>query len=98
MTIERDKLILAEIAQSELTRDEPMTEAPTRRRAVPYSVRLAPDTVAEIDEVAARLGVPASALVRGFILDGLATTKRETVSSMINQLASQVQRLRAALS
>ncbi len=95
---DRDKLILAEIEQSELTRDDPIAETPTRRNAVPYSLRLAPETITQVEEVASRLGVPASALVRGFILDGLATTERQTVASMVDQLAAQVQQLRAAVS
>lgn len=73
---DRAKLIREEIEQSERTRD---TAPPAGVRGVRknreassvYSLRLPNEVIAKLNELAEELDVPASALVRGFIADGL---------------------------
>lgn len=60
--------------QAERTPDEPLSDRATRpgwQRAKVLSVRLCPDELDELARYAAALEVPASALVRGWILDQL---------------------------
>ena len=57
--------------EAEATRDEPLSGSAARpglTRAKVLSVRLNPDELAELTAYADRLDVPASALVRGWIL------------------------------
>lgn len=73
---DRAKLIREEIEQSERTRE---TAPPTGTRGVRkneqassvYSLRLPNDVIAQLNAVADELDVPVSALIRGFIADGL---------------------------
>ncbi|MGI8648094.1 MAG: hypothetical protein DLM55_06165 [Acidimicrobiales bacterium] len=93
---EKDALIAAEIEQSEATRDEPLSaEAGVRRNKSPvYSLRLAPIDVARIEKVAARMGVPASSLVRGWIQSAIADEGTTDVAGAVARLEVDLQRLK----
>jgi hypothetical protein len=74
---ERDQLIHDEIEDSERTRDMPPPEGSrglrkNREASVVYSLRLSSDLIAELNQLSKQLDVPVSALIRGFVMDGLA--------------------------
>jgi hypothetical protein len=84
-------------AESEATRDEPLPEhakGERRGRSVVQSVRLPAEKFAAIEEVAARAGVPVSALIRGWVLQGLATEQGTSLRDGIERLAADADRLR----
>jgi hypothetical protein len=88
-----------EIAQgeSEATRDEPLPEAARgerRGRSIVQSVRLPVDQFAEIERIAAEAGVPVGALIRGWVLAGLAAEKSTSLRDAIEHLAAEAERLR----
>ena len=63
-------------AESDATREEPLPEhvkGERRGRSVVQSVRLPAEKFAAIGESAAQAGVPVSALIRGWVLQRLAT-------------------------
>jgi predicted transcriptional regulator len=83
--------------EAEATMNDPLPEdAPSIRpnKTVPVSVRLAPPVVVEIEELAQRLDIPASTLLRGWIQQGLAEHHDTTVARALDQLAADLQRLR----
>jgi predicted DNA-binding protein len=70
---EIEKLIEEESEASEANRDAPLSAGarrtrPNHARSTVYSVRLAPDEVAAIEQVAERAGLPASTVVRSWIV------------------------------
>ena len=84
-------------AESEATRDEPLPEhvmGERRGRSVVQSVRLPAETFAAIEEVAARAEVPVSALIRGWVLQGLASERGMSLRDGIERLAADADRLR----
>jgi hypothetical protein len=88
-----------EIAQteSEATRDEPIPEGvkgERRGRSVVQSVRLPAEDFAEIERIAAEAGVPVSALIRGWVLAGLAAERSTSLRGAIEHLAAEAERLR----
>ena len=90
-------------AESEATRDEPLPEAvrgERRGRSVVQSVRLPAEQFAEIEQIAAEAGVPVGALIRGWVLAGLAAERGTSLRDAIEHLAADAERLRrlAALS
>ena len=97
---ERGKLLLDELERSELTRDEPMPAGIGQRKnkAAVYSVRLDPATIEDIEETTKAFGVPPSALVRGFILEGLSQQRRETIQSVLDRVMTDVRKLNALVS
>jgi len=97
---EVDKVIREEIEQSELTRDVPMPDGAgvKRGRSTVYSIRLAPERVEQIEAVARRLDIPASVLVRGWVLGGLAAQDADSVNGTIERLEADVRRLRELIS
>ncbi|HZD22042.1 MAG TPA: ribbon-helix-helix protein, CopG family [Acidimicrobiia bacterium] len=85
--------------ESEATRDEPHPpdttgERPRRSRSVVQSVRLPADEFAEIDELARAADVPVSALIRGWVLAGLAEDRDATLADAVVRLAVDVDRVR----
>lgn len=73
----------------------PTDVTPTRpNRSVPVAVRLTPEDAAAIDALATAMNIPASTLIRGWILQGLAAKNETTIDSAIDQIAADVQRLR----
>lgn len=84
-------------AEAEATREQAMPPGATGVRAhksVSIAIRLAPGDAAAIEALAARLDVPTSALVRGWILAALTANNTENVTAAIDRLAADVQRLR----
>jgi hypothetical protein len=84
-------------AESEATRDEPFPEdvrGERRGRSVVQSVRLPAEEFAEIERIAAESGVPVGALIRGWVLAGLASERSTSLRSAIEHLAAEVERLR----
>lgn len=83
--------------ESEATRDEPVPEqvkGERRGRSVVQSVRLPAHEFAAIEEIAARTEVPVSALIRGWVLQGLATERGTSLRDAIERLAVEAERLR----
>jgi hypothetical protein len=84
-------------AESEATRDEPLPKhvmGERRGRSVVQSVRLPAEAFAAIEEVAARAEVPVSALIRGWVLQGLASERGMSLRDGIERLAADADRLR----
>lgn len=96
---EVEKLIDEETEQAERTRDEPMTHGvrrgPTRTEV--YSLRMAPEEVAEIQRIADEAGIPASGLVRDWVRQGLAAERGDSMSSAVEALQRDVDRLKRQL-
>lgn len=84
-------------AESEATRDDPLPEhvkGERKGRSVVQSVRLPVEAFATIEEIAERAGVPVSALIRGWVLQGLATEEGTSLRDGIERLAADADRLR----
>jgi hypothetical protein len=97
---ELERLIAEETEASERTRDEPLSERAARRRhtqSVVYSIRLTPDQTEEIQRIADSAGIPASGLVRGWVLQGLAAEHEDSVEQTVEALSRDVERLRRQL-
>jgi hypothetical protein len=97
---ELHKMLLEEREASELTRGEEIAEPGVRRnrgRAQVFSVRLYPDEIGRIEEAARAAGVPVSSLVRGWILRGLAEHSDSSLSSAVERLRVDVERVRELL-
>lgn len=85
-----DKVISEEAVASERTRDDPISGQATRKRqtrSVVYSVRLTPEQTEEIQQIADRAGIPAAGLVRGWVLQGLAAERENSVEQTVEALA-----------
>lgn len=95
---EIEALINEEVEASEATRDEPISEHAVRKgstRSVVYSVRLTPEQTDEIQRIADEAGIPASGLVRDWVLQGLAAEQStDSPESLVEALARDVDRLR----
>ena len=52
-----------------------------------YSVRLTPEQTEEIQQIADRAGIPAAGLVRGWVLQGLAAERENSVEQTVEALA-----------
>jgi hypothetical protein len=94
---ELDDLIAEETDASERTRDDPLSGKATRKRptqSVVYSIRLTPEQTQEIQRIADNAGVPATGLVRGWVLQGLAAERESSVEETVEVLAQSVARLR----
>ncbi len=84
-------------AESEATRDQPIPEdvrGERRGRSVVQSVRLPAEEFAEIERIAAGSGVPVGALIRGWVLAGLAAEQATSLRGAIEHLAAEAERLR----
>jgi hypothetical protein len=94
-----DAKVAVEVAQteSEATFGEPLPEGvrgERRGRSVVQSVRLPAEEFAEIERIAAQAGVPVGALIRGWVLAGLAAERGTSLRDAIEHLAEEAQRLR----
>ena len=74
MSTEIQRLVADEAAASEANPDAPIPAAsrvsrPNRARSTVYSIRLNPDEVAEVQALADAAGLPASTLVRSWIIE-----------------------------
>lgn len=84
-------------AESEATMGQPLPDdahGQLRGRSVVQSVRLREDDFAEIQEIAAKHGVPVGALIRGWVLAGLADERGTTLAGAIDRLVGDADRLR----
>jgi hypothetical protein len=82
--------------EAETTTDRPLSPSAARpggQRAKVLSVRLNPDEFDELARYAAALDVPASTLVRGWVLDQLRTSD-EPMQQTVERLARDIQQLR----
>lgn len=95
-----DKLIQGEIEESELSRgrgDEALAGKGVRRnrsKSQMLSLRISSDDYKAIEDVSSVLDLPVSALVRGWILDGLAQHRDSTAADVVERVAADVERLR----
>jgi hypothetical protein len=95
----KDAKRAVEIAQakSKATCDEPIptgVRSERRGRPVVQSVRLPVEEFAEIERIAADTGVPVGALIRGWVLAGLAAERSTSLRGAIEHLAAEAERLR----
>lgn len=84
-------------AEAEATAEEAMPAGTvwTRpKRSVTVATRLSPEDLAAIEALAGQLDVPVSALVRGWVLAGLNARKVESVTTALDRIGADVQRLR----
>jgi hypothetical protein len=84
-------------AESEATRELPLpegTRGERHGRSVVQSVRLPAEEFAEIERIAVQAGVPVGALIRGWVLAGLAAERGTSLRDAIEHLAEEAQRLR----
>jgi hypothetical protein len=99
MTDSNDQALQDYREQAERTQDEPLSDnatRPGRQRAKVLSVRLNSDEFDELTRYAAALDVPASALVRGWILDQLRAGS-ESPAKTVERIARQLEQLRRQL-
>lgn len=96
-----ERLIADEAKHSERHRDDPIPEGargtrPNRARSVMFSVRLNPDELAAVQALAAELDVPASALVRGWIVQRVEAERNAPTeaTAAIDRLEADVRALR----
>lgn len=97
---ELERLIAEEVEASERTRDDPLSEHAARRRptqSVVYSIRLTPEQIEEIQQIADTAGVPTAGIVRGWVLQGLAAEREDSVEQTVEALSRDVERLRRQL-
>lgn len=95
-----ERLITQEAEASERTRDAPLSGQAVRKRptrSVVYSIRLTPEQTEEIQRLADLAGIPASGLVRGWVLQGLAAEREGSVEQTVEALSRDVARLRHQL-
>ena len=84
-------------AESETSRNTPLpdhVQGQRRGRSVVQSVRLPEAEFADIERLAAELDVPVSALIRGWVLAGLADERSTSLRGAIERLAADADRLR----
>jgi predicted DNA-binding ribbon-helix-helix protein len=94
-----EELIEAAAAEAEATKDGPMPSGttwtrPNRTRSVVQSVRLPGEAYAAIERIAAENNVSIGALIRGWVLQGLAAEQESTLASAVQLLAADVERIR----
>ena len=95
------ELVEEEAAASEASRDEALSSRAVRKgqsRSVVYSVRLTPEQTDEIQRIAEEAGIPASALVRDWVVEGLAAERATgTLDSLVDALSRDVDKLRRSV-
>jgi hypothetical protein len=98
---ELQDLLDEETAESEVGRDAPLSERAVRKgqsRSVVYSVRLTPGQTDAIQRIAEEAGIPASALVRDWVVEGLAAERATgTLDSLLDALSRDVDKLRRSV-
>lgn len=63
-------------------------------KTVTVATRVSPEHLAAIEDLAGKLDVPVSALVRGWVLAGLNAKREESVTTALDRIAADLQRLR----
>lgn len=95
---ELERIIDEETAASEASRDDSLSERAARKgqtRSVVYSLRLTPEQAEEIQRIAEDAGVPTSALVRDWVVEGLRTERgTSTLDSLVETLSRDVDKIR----
>lgn len=84
-------------AESEATKNVPLpadARGQRRGRSVVQSVRLPEAEFADIERLAVELDVPVGALIRGWVLAGLADERTTSLRGAIERLAGDADRLR----
>lgn len=98
---ELQELLAEETAASEASRDAALSDRVIRKgntRSVVYSLRLTPEQTEEIQRIADEAGVPASGLVRDWVLEGLAAERGSvTLDSLVDRLSRDVDKLRRSV-
>lgn len=89
-----EKLIDQETEASEQNRDAPIPEGatltrPNRARSTVYSIRLNPDEVEALQNLAASAGVPASTLARSWIVERIRDERVELSDAEAELRAAQ---------
>jgi aryl-alcohol dehydrogenase-like predicted oxidoreductase len=93
------RLVEMEAEESEKHVDEPMLHGLRRggTRKQVYSIRLAPEQVAEIEKLAEAAGVPPSGLVRNWVLEALSAHQPDSLREAVAALERDVDRLKRQL-
>lgn len=101
MTSDLQRLLTEEAEHAEAHRDDPVpagaqTTRPNRARSVMLSLRLNPDELAAVQDLARASNVPASALVRGWITQRLAAERNAPTdtAAVVDRLEADVRTLR----
>jgi hypothetical protein len=97
MTADAKRLVEQIAAEADATCDQPMPADATPskpHKTITVATRLTAADAAEIEALAERLDVPVSALLRGWIVAGLAGCKEDSVTTALDRLSADVQRLR----
>ena len=91
------RLIEQIAAEADETADQPMPAGATATRpnkSVTVATRISPRDLGAIEALAAQLDVPVSALIRGWILQGLRARDEATIQGAVERLSADLQRLR----
>ncbi len=95
-------LVAAVAAEAEAARadsDDVLVGRGKRRNQEPsrmLSVRLPVDTYDELERLASKMDIPVSALVRGYIIQGV-SEQSESVTQTVQRVASEVEKLQRIL-
>ncbi len=101
MSSDLQRLITEEADYAEQHRDDPIpadarATRPNRAKSVMFSLRLNPDEMAAVQDLAHESNVPASALVRGWITQRLAAERNAPTdtATVVDRLEADVRTLR----
>ncbi len=101
MTSDLQRLLAHEADYAEQHRDDPIPPGaratrPNRAKSVMFSLRLVPEEMAEVQALAHDSGVPASALVRGWITQRLAAERNAPTdtAAVVDRIEADVRTLR----
>lgn len=97
MTSKTRQLIEQIATEADASADQAMPAGATAikpNKSVTISTRLAPQDAAAIEDLAVQLGIPAAALLRGWILAELTARREESVPAALDRLTADLQRLR----
>jgi predicted DNA-binding protein len=95
-----EELLEREALASESNPDAPLKPGTKvsrgHARSKVYSIRLNADEVQQVEQMAARLGLPASTMVRSWIVERLAADSDTTIEAVVRRLERDVSALRSA--
>ncbi len=97
MSNETKRLVGRIAAEADTRADQPMpTEATSARpnKSVTVATRVSPEDLRAIEALARQLDVPVSAILRGWVLAGLNAGKAESLTTALDRITADVQRLR----
>ena len=94
MSTKVERLVAEETAASDENPDAPVPDGatlsrPNRARSTVYSIRLNPEEVAEVQALAEAAGLPASTLVRSWIIDHIRAERGEESDAETELRAAQ---------